>query len=145
MVYRSACRRIDNDFIEYEKNGEIGYVSAGGIVVNPEEYESINIGFGFFYVVKNGKCGVLHPSGIELFPCVYDDIRGNNSGEFWLTKDGKEEHVRTEKHTSEFPFPYERPTYGRYAGSYAQDEMGYTDDDIDTIFDGDSSAYWNID
>lgn len=36
-------------------------------------------------------------------------------------------------------------TYGRYAGSYAQDEMGYSDDDIDTIFDGDPSAYWNID
>lgn len=30
-------------------------------------------------------------------------------------------------------------------GSYAQDEMGYSDDDIDTIFDGDPSAYWNID
>lgn len=36
-------------------------------------------------------------------------------------------------------------TYERYRGSYAQDEMGYSDDDIDTIFDGDPSAYWNID
>ena len=35
--------------------------------------------------------------------------------------------------------------YGRYRGSYAQDELGYSDDDIDTIFDGDPSAYWNID
>lgn len=34
---------------------------------------------------------------------------------------------------------------GSYRGSYAQEEMGYTDDDIDTIFDGDPSAYWNID
>lgn len=40
---------------------------------------------------------------------------------------------------------YDPPTYGRYAGSYAQDEMGYSDDDIDTIFDGDPDAYWNID
>ena len=39
----------------------------------------------------------------------------------------------------------ESPTYGRYAGSYAQDEMGYSDDDIDTIFDADPDAYWNID
>lgn len=39
----------------------------------------------------------------------------------------------------------EESTYDRYNGSYAQDEMGYSDDDIDTIFDGDSSAYWNID
>ena len=35
--------------------------------------------------------------------------------------------------------------YGNYRGSYAQDEMEYRDDDIDTIFDGDPSAYWNID
>lgn len=40
---------------------------------------------------------------------------------------------------------YEEETYERYNGSYAQDVMGYSDDDIDTIFDGDPSAYWNID
>lgn len=36
-------------------------------------------------------------------------------------------------------------TYGIYSGSYAQDVMGYSDEDIDTIFDGDPNAYWNID
>ena len=40
---------------------------------------------------------------------------------------------------------FEEPTYNRYNGSWAQDEMGYSDDDIDTIFDGDPDAYWNID
>lgn len=40
---------------------------------------------------------------------------------------------------------YDQPTYEKYGGSYAQDEMGYSDDDIDTIFDGDPDAYWNID
>lgn len=35
--------------------------------------------------------------------------------------------------------------FGQYRGSYAQDVMGYSDDDIDTIFDGDPEAYWNID
>lgn len=33
----------------------------------------------------------------------------------------------------------------RYSGSYARDEAGYSDDDIDTILDGDPDAYWNID
>lgn len=42
-------------------------------------------------------------------------------------------------------FEHEEPTYARYNGSYAQDEMGYSDDDIDTIFDGDPRAYWNLD
>lgn len=37
------------------------------------------------------------------------------------------------------------PTYDRYNGSYAQDEMGYSDEEIDIVFDGDPNAYWNID
>ena len=45
-------------------------------------------------------------------------------------------------HNSEYD---NEDTYEKYNGSYAQDEMGYSDDDIDTIFDGDPSAYWNID
>jgi len=34
---------------------------------------------------------------------------------------------------------------GDYSGTYAHDVMGYTDDEIDTIFEGDPDAYWNID
>ena len=34
---------------------------------------------------------------------------------------------------------------GNYQGTYAYDEMGYSNSDIDTIFDGDPNAYWNID
>lgn len=40
---------------------------------------------------------------------------------------------------------YEEQTYGRYAGTYAQDEMGYSDEEIDIVFEGDPNAYWNID
>ena len=32
-----------------------------------------------------------------------------------------------------------------YSGSYAHDVEGYTDEEIDTVFDGDPEAYWNID
>ena len=32
-----------------------------------------------------------------------------------------------------------------YAGTYAHDVEGYSDEDIDTIFDGATDAYWNID
>ena len=39
----------------------------------------------------------------------------------------------------------ESPTYDRYRGTWAQDVEGYSDDDIDTIFDGEPDAYWNID
>ncbi|MBQ5351130.1 MAG: hypothetical protein IIU38_02945 [Bacteroidaceae bacterium] len=40
---------------------------------------------------------------------------------------------------------YDEPTYECYRGFYAQSVMGYSDDEIDTIFDGDPNAYWNID
>lgn len=46
---------------------------------------------------------------------------------------------------NEYEEGYRRQHYGDYSGSYAQEEKGYSDDDIDTIFDGDPSAYWNID
>lgn len=35
--------------------------------------------------------------------------------------------------------------YDKCSGSYAQNEMGYSNSDIDTIFEGDLSGYWNID
>ena len=40
---------------------------------------------------------------------------------------------------------YGEETYDNYNGSYAQDEMGYSDQVIDDAFDGDPDAYWNID
>lgn len=50
-----------------------------------------------------------------------------------------------EEDYDDYPSARDEQTYDRYNGSYAQDEMGYSDDDIDTIFDGDPDAYWNID
>ena len=32
-----------------------------------------------------------------------------------------------------------------YAGTYAHDVAGFSDEEIDTIFDGEPDAYWNID
>ena len=36
-------------------------------------------------------------------------------------------------------------TFGEYSGSYAQDVMRFSDQEIDDIFDGDPDTYWNID
>lgn len=38
-----------------------------------------------------------------------------------------------------------RESYGEYAGSYAQDVEGLSDDFINDVLDGDPDAYWNID
>ena len=56
-----------------------------------------------------------------------------------------EDDDKYEEDYDDYSYNRDEPTYDRYNGSYAQDEMGYSDDDIDTIFDGDPLAYWNID
>ena len=74
----------------------------------------------------------------ELFPMFIVTSRfANQIGEPEDLEDFEEEDGWREN--------VEEPTYERYSGSYAQEEMGYSDDDIDTIFDGDPLAYWNID
>lgn len=40
---------------------------------------------------------------------------------------------------------FESYTYERHRGSWAQDVEGFSDNDIDIIFEGDPTAYWNID
>lgn len=57
-----------------------------------------------------------------------------------------DDYSDSENEECDYEEPYcERDTYNNYNGSWAQDVEGYSDDDIDTIFDGDPSAYWNID
>ncbi|MDC1266637.1 hypothetical protein N8Z75_01535 [Crocinitomicaceae bacterium] len=40
---------------------------------------------------------------------------------------------------------YERDSYGEYAGTYAQDMEGLSDDFINDVLGGEPDAYWNID
>ena len=40
---------------------------------------------------------------------------------------------------------YEEHHYEEFAGSYVQEEMGWSDEMIDDALDGDPDAYWNID
>ena len=40
---------------------------------------------------------------------------------------------------------YEEERTYNYNGSYAQDVEGWSNQDIDDVFDGDSDTYWNID
>ena len=40
---------------------------------------------------------------------------------------------------------YERDSYGEYAGTYAQDVEGLSDNFINDVLGGEADAYWNID
>lgn len=50
-----------------------------------------------------------------------------------------------DENDEEYDYFEEERTYENYNGSYAQDVEGWSDQDIDDVFDGDPDAYWNID
>ena len=64
----------------------------------------------------------------------YSDIINDNYGE--MDFDDREYNVYEDHYGTH---------YGEHAGSYAQDVMGYSDDEINDAFDGEPDAYWNID
>ena len=105
----------------------------------------------YYLIIKDGKVGLLDSRRNILFPCIYDDIIMAKRNSATVIENGTEKMVYypSKKDLDDelfFSTPIrESHSYSRYSGSYAQDVMGYSDEDIDTIFEGDSSAYWNID
>lgn len=144
--YKYSDNENNSDIIEFIKEDISGYILWDESIISTTEYEDIFAVAGFIRVKKEGKFGIIKPSGDWYFPCIYDSIHISKWGVLTLIKDGKEEKIRNHsKVNTSYYYPNEETSYGKYSGSYAQDEMGYSDDDIDTIFDGDPSAYWNID
>lgn len=106
------------------------------------------------WVVKNvsGSICVFCDSVIEelriMFPqfetsSSFETMRHQRIAEF---EDLKDDYYNVDRFDDYKLYDkYESPTYEQYISSYAQDEMVYSDDDIDTILDGDPDAYWNID
>lgn len=152
--YLENCDNIDfrdgyyfksNPYIEFDMNDVHGYVMSGGVTLTLNDYDDIDIDKDDIIVIKNSKKGLLNIDGYELLPCVYDDIQRKGRGYYLTIKEGVQETFDFHKPSCNNYGIYETQHYGRYSGSYAQSEMGYSDEDIDTIFDGDPSAYWNID
>lgn len=84
---------------------------------------------------------LLTDTVLDEIRSVYPDVILNYS----------EEEILGQSYSSDIFCPDEdydeddSSTYQRYNGTWAQDEFGYSDDDIDTIFDGNPEACWNID
>lgn len=102
------------------------------------------------WIVKNvsGRVCKITDSAMEEIKEIFPNIYISDTFERQRNQQLQEKDIDVEIHNegcNDFCFMEDEPTYERYNGSYAQDEMGYSDDDIDTIFDGDPSAYWNID
>ena len=136
LEYKLA-RTSNTDYIEYEKDGQIGYVTRNGLVIDNNKYNSITKFDSYYLVSKNGKYGALDNFGRVIFPCEFENIE--SIYEEFEAQENSKRHRRSSR------FYNESQHYSEYAGSYAQDEMGYSDEDINTIFEGDPDAYWTID
>ncbi len=113
--------------------------------------------------VENPKWGIIDMQGNEVLPVEYDEVwnflgKGRNSTRvikddqsFDFFFDGLELRSfvpRSHRYAGRREYDQEEvygSHYGEFAGSYAQDVMGYSDDVINDAFEGDPDAYWNID
>lgn len=128
--------------IEYVKDGKHGYITNRGSFISDKEYDTIEIRNDCFVVSKNNKYGVINEKGSIISKCDYDEIiqiygykiqaKFNNE----IIEIKRTDYIVTDYNVTS----YERKHYDRYGGY-----QGYSDEDIDTIFDGDPDAYWNID
>ena len=172
VVYDHICMGHGSEVFSVEKDYKHAVVNAKNeYVVEPGIYDYIG-GFekGFARVkigkepsnLKNNsnKWGLINEKGEVVLPVEYNsiwDFYGKNYPTIVLEKEGKKEFVRFEdlrkeieiendsSFCEESSYDYDFPSYGEYAGSYAQDYAGYDDDTISDAFDGDPDAYWNID
>lgn len=110
---------------------------------------------------ENGdKWGLIDENGKEILPLEYDSIwtfygkkrvtakvvKGIVACDVILSELlGKDKTQEKDNHPDFYDANDYGTNYGEYAGTYAQDLEGYSDDVIDDAFDGDPDACWNID
>lgn len=133
----------------------------GNFIIPYGEYAIID-GFtnGYARVKKNRKYGIVNTKGEIVLPVEFDNIwkfyqrtelrstriimngMDNLRFDFATGKlnDPNINHIRQYNANDDYG-----RHYGEYAGTYAQDVAGYSDDVINDALDGEPDAYWNID
>jgi hypothetical protein len=98
------------------------------------------------YFVKNDefeqKKSLVDQFGGNLHQAFFEITKDEN----WLLSEKNVQFLKKRKNNSKNLNDFEENnTFENYKGSYAQEIEGYSDQDIDDIFDGDPDMYWNID
>lgn len=115
-----------------------GLIDESGAIVLPMEYKSI---WNFY-----GK------SNYSDIIVTKEDGKNHILKDFLVTKGRTEDVNEYSHHSHQYDDnnyscgnDYRCEHYEEFAGTYAQDVAGYSDEDIYDAFDGDPDAYWNID
>lgn len=154
------------------KNGKYGVINIYGEEIIPfgkyDKIEGFDRGVARVQIGKrsrnikdNGnKYGIVNEFGEEVLPIEHDNIwsfygkkvdrivvEDSNCRKYIPFKSLVSETVNSTSVIDSYEYynEEEQQTYNEYCGSYAQDYMGYSDEDINDAFDGDPDAYWNID
>lgn len=65
-----------------------GFYSIDGLTLTSELYENYSpLANGFITVMREGKWGVLDNRGIEILPCIYDEINLFNNSTVYVIQD----------------------------------------------------------
>lgn len=149
----------------YTKNivGVISLDTDGKLVTDPEKIAEHTKKEQQEHPEHFAKWGIINEQGEEVLPVEYDDIwkffgksryttkaiKGGQEYDISLNdlsdKAQKAPWLRRMHREVEDDYDSYGGHYGEFAGSYAQDVMGYDDDTINDAFEGDPDCYWNID
>ena len=107
---------------------------------------------------ERSKWGIINEAGEEVLKPVYDSVwkfLGKNRWSTTVEKDGRKSQFdlwslpgsrhRRPPYYNRSTYSNHKSHYGEYAGTYAQDVAGLSDETISDAFEGDPDAYWNID
>lgn len=158
---KGLCRVRSHGEITYSKNIVASIVSDNKIIRDKSEIEKQILEDFQNRREAYAYWGIINEKGEEVLPLVYDAVwnfYGKGGIKTKVVKDGIVKEIYFHQLNPALPIPImkEKQPYqqrhhdyeahfGEYAGSYAQDVMGYSDDIIDDVFEGDPDAYWNID
>ena len=87
------------------------------------------------------KYGLIDSLGQTLAETLYDEITLASPD----PEKDEDEDEEEDYGNRGYSYEDEPHTYEKYAGTYAQDVAGLSDEVIDEVFDGDPDLYWNID
>lgn len=159
--YASICISDNQNLItlqDYDK-GYCVITKTGEILVDYGVYDIID-GFthGYARVKLGKKWGIINEDGTIALPIDYDEVwffynkpelkstnilqRGKQGQRFYFSTGSISKELPSRRYVDSSP---NTSHYSEYAGTYAQDVAGFSDETINDAFDGDPDAYWNID
>lgn len=157
--FRGDIRAVTIDGQDFWEAPKWGIIDTYGCVIVPVEYDEIwklHEGYNRMVMYKDPLKPRYSRNLLEALKSYGG--KPKKGSEYFDVRDGRIYSAPFSQEPSDSDFDYDADVddyengydyderhYEEYAGTYAQDVEGYSDEEIDAIFDGEPDAYWNID